>query len=64
MTSLTKHRTPYKPRLDEGGIRTHKALHAALAPRQAKRVASEHYVDALTDYREIDPQPALARLFA
>jgi hypothetical protein len=39
-------------------------LHAALAPRQAKRVASEHYVDALTDYREIDPQPALARLFA
>jgi hypothetical protein len=29
----------------------------------AKNVAAEHYVYALTDYREIDLQPALARLF-
>jgi hypothetical protein len=28
-----------------------------------KNVAAEHYIYALTDYREIDPQPALARLF-
>jgi integrase len=28
-----------------------------------KNVAAEHYVYALTDYREIDTQPALARLF-
>lgn len=29
-----------------------------------KNVAAEHYVYALTDYREIDPKPALARCFA
>jgi integrase len=28
-----------------------------------KKVAAEHYIYALTDYREIDQQPALARLF-
>jgi integrase len=30
----------------------------------SKRVASDHYVYALTDYREIEPQPAPRRLFA
>jgi hypothetical protein len=30
----------------------------------SKRVAADHYVYALVDYREVDRQPALGRLFA
>ena len=40
------------------------SLEVALLLGDTKRVASEHYVYALTDYREIDRQPALGRLFA
>jgi hypothetical protein len=29
----------------------------------SKRVASEHYAYVLTDHREVERQPALARLF-
>ena len=36
---------------------------AEVALGDTKNVAAEHYIYALTDYREIDPQPELARLF-
>jgi integrase len=44
--------------------RTGSLAEVALLLGDTKRVASEHYVYALTDYREIDPQSALRRLFA
>ena len=60
------HFSPHGLRRRRGSLahkRTGSLAEVALLLGDTKRVASEHYVYALTDYREIDPQPALARLF-
>jgi integrase len=60
------HFSPHGLRRRRGSLaykRTGSLAEVALLLGDTKRVASEHYVYALTDYREIDPQPALVRLF-
>ena len=60
------HFSPHGLRRRRGSLaykRTGSLAEVAELLGDSKRVASEHYVYALTDYREIDPQPALRRLF-
>lgn len=59
-------KTPTKRSTDGGGV-SPKAIRRLLAEvatllGDSKRVAANHYVYALTDYREVDRRIALARL--
>jgi integrase len=61
------HFSPHGLRRRRGSLaykRTGSLAEVALLLGDTKRVASEHYVYALTDYREIDPQLALGRVFS
>jgi integrase len=61
------HFSPHGLRRRRGSLhykRTGSLAEVAELLGDSKRVASEHYVYALTDYREVDPQPAFRRLFA
>jgi hypothetical protein len=44
--------------------RTGSLAEVAELPGDSKRVAADHYVYALVDYREVDRRPALERLSA
>jgi integrase len=60
------HFSPHGLRRRRGSLhykRTGSLAEVAELLGDSKRVAADHYVYALTDYREIDPQPALARVF-
>jgi integrase len=61
------HFSPHGLRRRRGSLhyqRTGSLAQVAELLGDSKRVAEDHYVYALTDFREIDPHPALARLFA
>ena len=61
------HFSPHGLRRRRGSLhykRTGSLAEVAELLGDSKRVASDHYVYALTDHREIKRQPALARLFA
>lgn len=65
-TAGVPHFAPHGLRRRRGSLhykRTGSLAEVAELLGDSKRVAGEHYVYALTDYREVDPQPALARLF-
>jgi hypothetical protein len=53
-----------KARIERGGKRTGSLADVAELLGDGKRVAAEHYVYALTDYREVDRTIALARINA
>ena len=60
------HFSPHGLRRRRGSLhykRTGSLAEVAELLGDSKRVASDHYVCALTDHREADRQPALARLF-
>ena len=60
------HFSPHGLRRRRGSLhykRTGSLAEVAELLGDSKRVASDHYVYALTDHREIDPQPALRRVF-
>jgi len=60
----TPHFSPHGPRRRRGSLhyeRTASLAEVATLLGGSKRVAAEHYVYALTDYREVDRTIALAR---
>lgn len=61
----TPHFSPHGLRRRRGSLhykRTGSLAEVAELLGDSKRVAADHYVYALTDYGELDPRPALARL--
>jgi integrase len=61
------HFSPHALRRRRGSLhykRTGTLAEVAELLGDSKRVAESHYIYAMTDYREIDRHPPLARLFA